>query len=117
MWYIVLAVVLFAGFMAYQKGLFGKAIAKVKDVTNPAPSPVITPKPQPAPSPVTIPKPQPAPVESDILGEEYPSEEALKAFLVSNPGVGRVVLDDVRINEGFAPAAIFVTQPDGSVRR
>lgn len=98
MWYFILAVVLLVGFVAYQRGLFDKAIAKVKDITNPAPSPVIPP------------------MESNTL-EEYDNGEALKAFLERHPDAGMVILDDVRINEGFTPAAVFYTQPDGSVKR
>lgn len=67
--------------------------------------------------PVFTPSPQPVPVESNELQGSYPTDTALREFIVRTQYNGAVVLDDVQIHGGFGPAAQFTTQIDGSVRR
>lgn len=100
--FFIVAVAAVIGFLAWRNGMFGKPTGSVTPA-KPNP-PVFTPAP-------------PVPVESNELAVSYPSEEALRAFLARNPGVGMIMLDDEKINDGFPPAAQFQTQMDGSVRR
>lgn len=103
---VLMLIVAVAGFVAWKKGLLDK-FPKPGTSSPPKPSEPVKPSPNPE-----VPS-----VETGVIGEVYPSEDALRSFLKRFPGVGMVTLDGEKINSGFGPAAHFTTQMDGSVRR
>lgn len=110
---ILIGAIFFAafGFVVWKTGLLDK-FTKPKDSVTPAkPNPPVF-----TPAPVVPIRPD-TPADSNELQVFYPNEEALRAFILRTQYNGTVTLDDEQINGGFGPAAKFVTQMDGSVRR
>lgn len=95
--WIVAFIAAVAGFIAWKKGFFKNAESKPS-------APVVPIRPSP-------------PAGSDELQVSYASDADLRAFIARTRYTNAVILDDVQINAGFGPPAIFQTQIDGTVRR